>query len=342
MKTTPSLLLLGICLLPLFSSCEKDYYDAYVSHTVKVRSSSYSGVPYPAEFEKQANLVIMGDGYTTEDLMGGGAFETAANSLVSHLLSTPPYTHYGYYYLNVWYVYMASPERGVGHGSPKNSAFRCYFHETYPETIVFEDVNFIGMRKAADPFDVAKQAVPGINMDNTLVVVLVNDSQVGYTTGWSTQNYHSWISIISTCPEPNFERLVLREVGGKGFARLAQEDGDQYGPALEQLVLIKEGYNQYGFFANVDVTDNPGDPTSVRWSHFLSYPAKFPELGIFMGGFGYYSGVYHPDQDNVMLKNGSLRYDAPSREAIIKRFYQIWGDTYSMGTFIYHFVDGSF
>jgi hypothetical protein len=298
------------------------------------------GTPYPKDVNKQANIVILGDGYAAADLTSGGAFEIAANRLVTHLITTPPFTHFGNYYFNVWYIYVASPESGIGNGRPKNSAFRCYYHSNYPELIVFDDVNLFGMRKAPNPFEVTQQAIPGINMDNTLVVVLVNDTKVGYTTGWNGLNQKSSISIISACPEPVFQRLVMREVGGKGFARLGEEDvGDKYAPYYDVLNQIKNWYHLYGFYGNLDVES---DPNLVRWSHFLKHPSKFPELGVFSGGLGYSIDIYHPDNNNVMHKNGALRYDAPSREAIIKRFYQIWGETYLSATFQALFIDGNF
>ncbi|MCL1973570.1 MAG: M64 family metallopeptidase, partial [Bacteroidetes bacterium] len=87
---------------------------------------------------------------------------------------------------------------------------------------------------------------------------------------------------------------------------------------------------------NVDINDQP---TQIRWAHFLQSPylEKYPHLGIYEGGFGYALGVYHPDQNNVMLLHGNLSYDEPSQEAIIKRIYQIHEWPYTLEVFQSYF-----
>ena len=298
--------------------------EGYVSQ-YRSRPNTY----LPLEFSRQPSIVIMGDGYTTADF---GQFEATAKKMVDDLFSVSPFSQEPFCnYFNIFFVYLNSEVRGIGVGKPKNTPLRCYFHPDYPETIVFDDVNFLGGRKAASPFDVAEQFVPGINLNNTVVVVLVNSTQTGYTTGClDVAPYGKWISIISDNSDPvEFKRMVLREVGGKGFARLSEEDG--YFSA-DFRKMITDRYTKYGFYANVDVTSNPA---LVRWSRFLSYDVIYPELGIFSAG----NGVTRPDNDNVMLVRGALRYDAPSREAIIKRIFQIHEWDYNDLAFIHYFVD---
>ncbi|MCL2739136.1 MAG: hypothetical protein FWE30_06785, partial [Bacteroidales bacterium] len=204
--------------------------------------------------------------------------------------------------------------------------FRCYFPSYPAGAIAFDDTNSFGGRRAHNPFEVAQQYIPGINLNNTILVVLANDTQTGYTTGFRNQEpYGHWISVISVPSDPEeFKRLVLREIGGKNFGRLAQEDGVLYSLNDGIAFLITQMYNLYGFYANVDITD---DENQVRWAHFLKHPYinKYPHLGVFPGGFGYAMHVYHPDEDNVMLRHGAFRYNEPSQEAIIKRIYQIHG-----------------
>jgi len=248
---------------------------------------------------------------------------------VEHLFSVSPFGDKPFCdYFNIFFVHLNSQERGIGYGKANNTALRCYYYNS--SDIVFDDVNFFGGRKAPNPFDVAAKYVPGIKLSNTVVVVLVNDTRLGYTTGpRNVAPYNQWISIISVSDDPEeFKRLVLREVGGKAFARLAQED-DYFN--FEYKEHIQDWYTRYGFYANVDVT---GERANVKWRHFLSYPSLYPELGIYHAE----NGVYRPDNNNVMLYNGALRYDAPSREAIIQRIYQIHEWPYDLNTFRYYFV----
>ena len=287
----------------------------------------------PKELAKQPSIVIMGDGFTSADF---NTYRAAAKQLEKYLFDpeegVSPYNKTPFCdYFNIFTIFLNSQERGIGHDKPKNTIFRCYYVDQ--TNIVFDDINFFGGRKAPNPFSVAKQFVPGIDLNNTVVVILVNDKQTGYTTGFQNEApYGNWISIISLCENSEeFKRLVLREVGGKAFAHLAQED-DNY--TQERISLIKEMYDQYGFYSNIDFTD---DPNEVKWKHFLSFKSIYPNLSIYSIG----NCAYSPDLNNVMNRNGAFQYNAPSREAIIKRIYQIHGEgwEYTNSTFRYYFVN---
>ena len=320
------ILFLSLFLVSLLSSCSKNF-DNMEGFFIKVRSRPANYVP--TDFALQPNIVIMGDGYTSADLVLGGRFELAANNLVKYLFDKDhgvvPFNMEPFCdYFNIFYIYLNSQEQGVGHGSAKNTALRCYYYNN--TDIVFDDVNFFGGKKSPNPFDVALQFIPDLNLSNTVLVILVNDSQVGYTTSFrNTAPYDNWISIISGHPNDNdFKRLVMREVGGKAFARLAQEDGIF---SNDFKVLIKGMYPLYGFYSNVDLTDNEKE---VRWKHLFNPNYS---VGIYYAG----DGVFRPDNDNIMISNGSLRYDAPSCEAIIKRIYQIHDWDYTPSIFTYYF-----
>ena len=315
-----TILLLFLLLLP---SCSKNFdnVEGYVTQ-YRTRPHDYA----PADFAKQPNIVIMGDGYRSSDF---GAFEAAAKDLVDHLFSVSPFSVDPFSkYFNVYFIYLNSQERGIGNGKAKNTALRCYFYNDVE--IFFDDVNTFGGRKAPNPFDIVEQFVPGIDLGNTVTVILANDSKAVFTTGFrNVAPFKEWISIITVPPEPvDFKRLVLREIGGKAFARLAQED-DYFG--TQAKAKMKELFSLYGFYANIDFTD---DPLQVKWNHFFPHDDIYSELGIFHTG----NGVYRPDNDNVMLYSGALHYDAPSREAIIKRIYQIHQWDYTEESFLQYFV----
>lgn len=281
----------------------------------------------PSDFSLQPSLVIMGDGYRETDF---GVFERDAKNLVDHLFSVSPFSEALFpYYFNIFLIFLNSQERGIGFGSAKNTALRCYFYND--NEIFFDDVNFFGGRKAPNPFDVAQQYISNLNMSSSVVVVLVNDSHIGYTTSFKNiEPYDNWISIISVPDNSDdFKRLVLREVGGKAFAHLAQEDS-YYGSQSQLMMNLMT--TQLGYFSNIDFTDNPNQ---IKWGHFLKNKLTYPEIGIHHIG----NGVYRPNNNNVMMSSGMLEYDAPSREAIIKRIYQIHHWDYTDATFRYYFLD---
>jgi len=279
----------------------------------------------------QPNIVVMGDGYTASEAT---TFKTDAINMVDHLFSVSPFNVSIFpQYFNVYFISLESAEKGIGRGDANDTALRCYFTTNYSTDLVFDDVNFWGGRKAPNPFDVVTRFIPGINLSNTVVVILVNDTKVGYTTSFrNVAPYDQWISLISVPDDPNeFKRLIMREVGGKAFARLAEEDA-YYGPDTQEVMTQMS--TQYGFYPNISFTANPSE---VAWKHFLdpSLNALYPNLGVHHIGYG----AYRPDNDNVMMRSGySLEYDAPSREAIVKRIYQIHRWNYTASTFFFYFV----
>lgn len=312
----------------LFSFCGKNNMDSTDTYAVKYYDRSRPPGLSPTSPSLQPNLVIMGDGYREADFP---AFTTAAKALVDHLFSVYPFNGASFsQYFNIYFLYLNSQERGIGHGSSKNTFLRCYFADS--KNLVFDDTNIFGGRKAPNPFDLASQYVYNLPLSNTVVVVLVNDTQIGYSTGFRDQPpYDQWISLISVPNDPNeFKRLILREVGGKAFAHLAQEDllySDLEKTRLSQMALF------YGFYSNIDF-EREFASTGVKWKHFMSYPSIYGNIGVYPIG----NEIHRPDNDNVMMVNGKLEYDAPSQEAIIKRVYQIHQWDYNNAAFNYYFV----
>jgi len=317
-KTLP--LLLSFSLLLLFS-CTKNF-DNLDGSVIHQRVPDKGSVP--KELSKQPSIVIMGDGYTLADM---GKFAQDALDLEKYLFDpiegVSPFNYSSFCNsFNIFSIFLRSDERGIGDGKAKNTMLRCYYDQ---DLIRFDDANFFGGRKAPNPFDVAEQFVPGINLNSTIVVILVNDKKLVSITGVKKGDYGSLISLIpANVDSEDFQRLVIREVGGRGFARLAL-----YGDYVDKGA-IKDWYDRYGFFSNVDIV---GEPTKVRWSHFIT--AGYNGVGV---NFVASSDVFCPTFSNVMnLHSESLEYDAPSREAIVKRIFSIQGLNYTDVTFNYFF-----
>jgi len=292
----------------------------------KQRSRNINDVP--KELNRQPSIVIMGDGYTLADME---KFRQDAQNLEKYLFdpvegvspfNKTPFSNY----FNIFTIFLNSEERGIGDGRAKNTILRCFYDQNM---IRFDDVNFFGGRKAPSPYDVAQQFVPGINLINTIVVVLVNDTKICYSTGYRNVAFGggNWISLIPADVDPQeFRRLVIREVGGRGFGRLAPLG------TFFDTDLIKLWYDLYGFFANVDITD---DTRTVRWAHFINI--GYPAVGVNSVGYG----VYCPNLYNVMnVNSGSFEYDGPSREAIIKRIYSIHGPEWSWDNMAFNIYFG--
>ena len=90
-------------------------------------------------------------------------------------------------------------------------------------------------------------------------------------------------------------------------------------------------YSQYGWFPNIDFTNDPG---KVKWSAFLSDERYKDEVGILEGGGGYYTeGVYRPSV-NSMMNHEVEYYNAPSRWAIYQRIMKLSGEECSFEKFL--------
>ena len=89
-------------------------------------------------------------------------------------------------------------------------------------------------------------------------------------------------------------------------------------------------YDKYGWFANVDFTN---DPQKIRWSAFLADDRYKNEVGIHEGGALYTKGAYRPTVNSMMREN--LEYfNAPSRWAIYQQILKRSGESYNFDSFL--------
>ena len=126
------------------------------------------------------------------------------------------------------------------------------------------------------------------------------------------------------------EALVNHEIVGHGFGKLADEywDTPSQFPA-EAVDQENELYELYGWHANIDFTS---DPTKIRWKHMLNDSRFSSYTGIVEGGYLCAYGVWRPEEYS-MMRNNSPYFNAPSREAIVKRIKRLAGETYSFEEF---------
>ena len=61
----------------------------------------------------------------------------------------------------------------------------------------------------------------------------------------------------------------------------------------------------------------------MLWSHFLADTRyKYDGLGLFEGGYTYWSGVWRPT-DNSIMRHNTDGFNAPSRERIYYRIHKL-------------------
>ena len=272
-----------------------------------------------ASMGKGINLVFMGDAYTDKDMEPGGLYETVMSQAMEEYFAIEPYKSFRSRF-NVYAVKAVSPNGRIGQGS-----------ETALGTVY---INNLEVNCNYDRCFEYAAKVPGLSLDNLTVAVLVNTwRDQGTCQSFANGPRQTSVAITSTQGNvPNLFGPVLRhETGGHGFAFL----DDEYtttDEAVPQYFIDQrtESYNKYGWYANVDFTN---DPAKVKWSAFLADDRYKDEVGIFEGGGTFGKGVYRPSE-NSMMRYDDEYFNAPSRWAIYKRIMELSGEEASFEKFL--------
>lgn len=262
------------------------------------------------------NIVIMGDGFVDKDMGSGAKYEARAKEAMEAIFSVEPTKSFRNRF-NVYCVKAVSLDEGIGKG------YQTAFSTGYGE----------GTFISGSPYKCEEYAlkVPGItSVNDVTILTILNDPKHAGTCYFYTGN-----SSIAYCPTVGFEnesfsQVVMHEVVGHGIGKLA----DEYYyldsiPAL-QAQAYKNEYDNYGWWANVDFTN---DPSKIRWKDFLTNSLYSGKVGIYEGGVTYEFGVYRPSQTSIM-HNYASEFNAPSRLAIYKRIMNLSGETFSLEKFL--------
>jgi len=292
----------------------KQYLDGEV---VQVQSKSATDVTIPV------NLVVMGDGFTEADYMYGGTFDTAVDEAVEAFFSVEPYfTYRGYF--SVYKVVAYSQQSGATvlqdfvDSTVKRQTRKTAFSS------VLEGGTSTGISCDYEKVFTYAQKVDVIGEDdlpNTTVLLIINlDVYAGTASMWTSGEG------IAMCPTgESFKEIVYHEGGGHAFAKLY----DEYTPYAtnypdEDANELKEYREAAGsvwkWGANVSLTDNRDE---VHWNHYFTLP-KYEMVGIHEGADRYQRGIWRPEENSCMNDNVPY-FNAPSREAIVRRIMSING-----------------
>lgn len=277
-----------------------------------------------------AEVLFMGDGYTAADFQEGGLFEQNITEGINNFFSVEPYKSYKNYF-KVYKQATYSTDSGVT--QVDKSIFKV--------TALSSSFNG-GSSISANSDEVLKYAkmIPGVNAEklkSMMIVVVINqDRYAGTTFMWSTGEAIALCPTSRSATEGNkFKNVVLHEANGHGFGRLADEYISYTGKSLPAENKTEElRWSGYGFYANIDVT---ADSTAIKWRHFFKrqgYDEKLGgRLGIFEGAYYYTFGAWRPELSSCMIHNEPY-FNAPSREAMVKRILTASGNSYNLEEFV--------
>lgn len=288
---------------------------------------------------RPVHLVVMGDGFIQEDFIEGGAFDQAADRAIEAFFAVEPYPTYRDYF-QVTKVAAYSNERGATVQEAMPSwGISAQVRDTRFKTTL-EGGNSTGISGNNELAQSYAKKVDGVSgMDDVSILMIVNINAYAGTC-WQ---YFSGVS-VAYCPMGDgiFEKVVSHECGGHGFGRLLDEYrvyASQVSSEDRAVVELwrKEGYNHqdgaWCYGANISFTSSPDE---VHWKHYMNDP-EYPGygglgVGLFEGCFLYSYGVWRPEYNSCMNDN-ILYYNAPSREAIVRRIKNVAGETFDMGDF---------
>lgn len=293
----------------------------YVDGEVRLIMEECAGAPQPV------HLIFTGDGFIEEDYNDGGAFDQALETAVNAFFSLEPYASYKDYF-RVSAVAAYSQERGA---TVKSNMTGC---KAQTRNTVFSSTldggNSTGIGCNYDRVFSYALKVPGVTdaeLDNTTVFVLINlDVYAGTCMMMATGRS------VSMCPTgSSFGKVVTHEGGGHGFGRLLDEYR-YYNESLpvdnQNLINSWRASDPY-FGYNISLT---GDRELVHWKHYFDM-AGYEAVGMYEGAYLYYMGAWRPEYISCMEDNRPY-YNAPSREAIVRRIMKASGSTFDYDDFL--------
>lgn len=265
---------------------------------------------------KGINIAILGDGFVDRDMANNGKYETRAREAMEAIFSVEPAKTLRSRF-NVYCIKAVSIDETIGVN------YETAFSSKYG------DGSFIGGNLSKIEEYALK--IPGATkIDNMVVLNILNDPKHAGTCYYYTGN-----SSISFCPtvgydNTSFSQVVMHEVVGHGIGKLADEYYYYGTIAPAELDVYVSDYEKFGWWANVDFTN---DPAKIKWKAFLTNALYSGKVGIFEGGFTFQLGVYRSSQTSIM-QDYSYEFNAPSRAAIYKRVMELSGEDYSFEKFL--------
>lgn len=274
--------------------------------------------------ENPLNVVFLGDGFDQKDY-DNGTFDRVIREAIDGLFSREPFLTYRSYF-NLYAIVAISSESGISdsdRGIKRNTAFGM----TYGTSL--DTHNPVTL--ASGPVYEYAKLLPQVNsIEETPVIVIGNESRSAGLTYIEIDGRS--LSIVTRAGDgENFRNLVNHELGGHAIGRLGDEyvyyPGEQIPEAVRKRAETNIGL---GWFGNLDLTS---DKAAVRWKHFFGRPG-YEEVGVYEGGCFYGKGIWKPTAGSCMSFELGAGFNAPGREAIVKRIMSAAKDGYTFEKFL--------
>ena len=273
--------------------------DYSADRTVRILQKSTLGKGLP--------VVLMGDGFIDTEI-ADGTYDRVMDKAWENLFTEEPFKSLRDYF-DVYAVTAVSPNNNFGSGY--RTAFGCEL----------EGGTSTGISGDDDVVMEYVESIDGIDLEETLAVVILNSSAYagttyfGYSSGSETVEFAvAYCPVINNMESESFRQVLVHEAVGHGFAKLEDEYSyKENGSIPDSEIRLVQRLQSLGWAQNVDFTD---DESEVLWAGFINderYASE--EIGIYEGACTYISGAYRPTYESMMNSNTS-GFNAPSRKAI--------------------------
>lgn len=287
-------------------------------------------------------MIIMGDGFTREQLLKNGLFEKKAAEAIEYLFTTEPFKSYREYF-NIYFIAAESQQSGADNpdkGIMKNTYFDTGWSDDYHDMKANND----------KVFNFANQYCPDIvNRKTTILKVpiflLVNDERYGgicwtWSDGKSfaicplTKGILNW-----TGKEPNitgvssgdWKNTFIHECGGHCFSKLDDEYWYDDNATNTEGKTLNQHRWEVPFGKNV-TADISQSSASNYWKH-MTNNSRFPKVGYFEGGHYCGKGIWRSERISCMIDNRRY-YNAYSRQLIVERILSIANEPFNYDSFL--------
>jgi IgA Peptidase M64/Carbohydrate binding module (family 6) len=252
-----------------------------------------SGSPF-----NRVDIVILGDGYTADDL-SSGKYASAVETLLARVFEQEPYAEYQRFF-NVSRIDVTSNQSGADHPS----------HGTYRDTALGATYECSGIERliCVDFGAVNRVLARSIDDPNArdIIILLVNDTEYG---GWGGS-----LAVAST--HPDSVEIALHELG-HSFAFLVDEYG---GPPPPSCSLFDPSE------ANA-TTETRRD--FIKWKDWIDPTTAIPTMDVSAALPGLYEGARYCDRGmfrptfNSKMRTLGVPFEQVNVEAHVKRIYNL-------------------
>jgi hypothetical protein len=268
---------------------------------------------------KGIDIVVLGDGFVDQEIGPGKIYDLTMEKFKNSFLELEPFKTYKDYF-NVFMIRAVSKEQGV---SDEGNKIQTKFG-TLTSQNEYPTYNKERLQKYVD----------SLGLDNSHISLIANSYSIAANAAILPDPNTGIVKTTNIMGINAKTYVIAHEAGGHGFGLLADEYmlscNVQY--PVESIEPTKQQQDKYGIFTNVDFTS---DLTKIRWAHMVNHPKYKGIVGAYEGGLYYYKGVWRAEHLSIMGYQIDLNYfNAPSREAIVKRIKKLAGEPYSFEDFV--------